>query len=143
MTWAIYAMRGPGGVRRLDDMPEGYTPPPLGATDDVIASIREAAPAVDASDPTWLRLIGPDHSVEATLGKGVEVRDVTFYIEGGDGAVGVVLGICQHLRVTPYDTESGEMLTEHSAPPSPPPLDDDEEEDASKGKRRWWRRARS
>lgn len=140
MTWAIYAMRGPGGVRRLEDVPEGYAPPSIGPAAAVIESIREAAPDLDASDPTWLRIKGPDHEIEATFGKSVEARDITFYIEGGDGAVAVVLNICRHLRVMAYDTESGEMLTENSAPPVPPPLDDDE---LAGAKRRWWQRRRS
>ena len=37
MSWAIYAMRGPGGVRRLEDIPDGYAPPPLGTADEVVA----------------------------------------------------------------------------------------------------------
>lgn len=142
MTWAIYAMRGPGGVRRLEDMPQAYRPPPLGPAARVVTLIREAVPDVDATDPTWLRITGPDYSVEATIGKGVEVRDVTFYLGGGERAIPVVLQVCRHLRVTPYDTESGEMLTESSRPPSPPPLDEDEMAGGG-GKRRWWSLRRS
>lgn len=135
MSWAIYAMRTPGGARRLDDIPDEYAPPPLGTADRVVELIREAAPQLDSTDPKWLRLTGDDHSVEVTLGKGVQVHDITFYINGGDRAVAVVLEVSRHLGVMPYDTESGEMLTEDSHPPVPPPRDDDE-----LPKRHWWQR---
>jgi len=135
MSWAIYAMRTAGGARRLDDISDEYAPPSIGTAERVLELIKEAAPDVDASDPKWLRLTGPDHSVELTMGKGVQVHDLTFYINGGERAVEVVLEVSHHLGVMPYDTESGEMLTEHSKPPVPPPLDEDER---SSGKRKWW-----
>jgi hypothetical protein len=136
MSWAIYAMRGPGGVRRLDDIPDGYSPPSLGTAEEVVALVREVVPDVDATKRSWLRMEGPDHDVEMTIGKGVEVRDVTFYINGGTASIPLVMKISSRLGVTPYDTESGNFLTEESAPPVPPPLDEDELKDG----RSWWQR---
>jgi hypothetical protein len=135
MSWAVYAMTAPASTRRLEDMPESYKPPALGTADDVVERIRTAMPDADTSDPRWLKLNGPDHSVEVTVGKGVQVHDVTFYIHNGPAAVGVVLEVCRALGVTAFDTESGELLTPASKPPEPPPLDEDE-----LPKRKWWRR---
>lgn len=135
MSWAIYALRTAGGARRLDDISDEYAPPSLGTAEEVVERIREAAPEVDTSNPKWLRINGPDHSVEVSIGKGVHVHDITFYLNGGDRSVAVVLAIAEHLGVMPYDTESGDMLTEFSKPPVPPPLDDDE---LNMGKRKWW-----
>ena len=133
--WAVYALTSPGGIRRLDDLPDGYTPPSLGTATDVVERIRTAAPELDAANPRWLRITRPDHTVEITVGKGVEVRDVTFYLSGPGAAVTVALDIAKALGVTPYDTESGEILTPASQPPVPPPLEPDE-----LPKRKWWRR---
>jgi hypothetical protein len=135
MSWAVYALTSPGGIRNLDDLPAEYAPPSLGTAADVLERIRTAAPELDASDPKWLRISGPGHTVEITVGKGVEVHDVTFYLSGPGAAVTVALDIAKALRVTAYDTESGEILTPTSQPPAPPPLDADE-----LPKRRWWRR---
>jgi hypothetical protein len=140
MSWAIYAMRGPGGVRRLDDIPDDYAPPPLGTADEVVARVREVAPDVDTSKTSWLRLTGPDHDVEMTIGKGVQVHDITFYINGGEGSIPLIMNISSNLGVTPYDTESGNFLTEESKPPVPPPLTEDEIKDA---KPKWWKFGRS
>src|SRR5258705_3714573 len=130
MSWAIYAMRGPGGVRRLEDIPDDYAPPSLGTADEVVARVREVAPDVDASKTSGLRLTGPDHDVEMTIGKGVQVHDVTFYINGGEGSIPLIMNISSNLGVTPYDTESGNFLTEESRPPVPPPLTEEEIKDA-------------
>ena len=81
-----------------------------GTRDEVTESIRQAALSVDARDPTWLLLEGPDHSIEVALGKGIQVHDLTFYIRSGDQAVAVILDICRSLAMTAYDTESGGLI---------------------------------
>jgi hypothetical protein len=48
--------------------------------------------------------------------------------------------ISARLGVTPYDTESGNFLTEESKPPVPPPLTDDE---IKANKPKWWKFGRS
>jgi hypothetical protein len=136
MTWDVYALRAPRGARSVEQFPAAYTPPPIGDPDDVVAAVREVAPHLDTSDPRWLRLDGPDHQIEIALGKGIRVQDMTFYILGGDGAVRVVLDVCRSLGITPYDTETGEVLNSESTPPSntPPPEDDEDEP------RPWWKK---
>jgi hypothetical protein len=133
-------MRGPGGVRRLEDIPEGYEPPSLGSADDVVAVVQEVAPGVDATKRSWLLLKSDDYDVEMTIGKGVEVRDITFYLNDGPRSIPVVMEISSRLGVTAYDTESGNFLTEESKPPVPPPLTDDE---IKAGKPKWWKFGRS
>ena len=134
MTWDVYALRAPRGARSVEEIPDGYTGSAIGDPDDVVETIRGVAPHLDTSDPRWLRMQGPDHDIEVALGKGIRVHDVTFYIGGGEGAVAVVLDVCRALLVTPFDTETGEVLTASSQPPAaaPPPEDDED--------RPWWRR---
>ncbi len=136
MSWAVYAMRGPGGVRRLDDIPDGYEPPSVGSSAEVVALVRELVPDVDASKPSWLALRSDEFDVEMTIGKGVEVRDITFYLNDGPRSIPIVMEISRRLGVTAYDTESGNFLTEESRPPVPPPLTDDE---IKANKPKWWR----
>ncbi|TWD81780.1 hypothetical protein FB561_2903 [Kribbella amoyensis] len=136
MSWAIYAMRGPGGVRRLEEIPEGYEPPSLGTAADVVEVVREVVPTVDASKRSWLLLQGDDHDFEMSIGKGVEIRDITFYLNDGPRSIPLVMEISRRLGVTPYDTESGDFLTEESRPPVPPPLT---EEEIKANKPKWWK----
>ncbi len=140
MSWAIYALRGPGGVRRLDELPEDYAPPSLGTADEVVEIVRAVAPGVDASKRSWLVLQGDDHDVELTIGKGVDVRDITFYLNDGARSIPLVMEISRRLGVTAYDTESGDFLTEESLPPVPPPLT---EEEIKANKPKWWKFGRA
>ncbi|GAA0940231.1 hypothetical protein GCM10009554_30760 [Kribbella koreensis] len=140
MSWAIYAMRGPGGVRRLDDIPDGYAPPSVGTTESVLDQVRELAPGVDASNRSWLVLKSDDYDVEMSIGKSVEVRDITFYLNDGPRSIPLVMEIAAKLGVTAYDTESGDFLTEESRPPVPPPLT---EEEIKANKPKWWKFGRS
>ena len=139
MSWAIYAMRGPGGVRRLEDIPDGYEPPSLGTADDVVKLVREVVPDADTSNRSWLVLRSDEYDVEMTIGKGVAVHDVTYYIDG-PRSIPLVMEISNRLGVTAYDTESGDFLTEESKPPVPPPLTEEEIKD---GKPKWWKFGRS
>jgi hypothetical protein len=147
MTWDVYALRAPG-VRSVEALPEGYEPPAIGPFDEVLALVREALPGVDATDPSWLTLRTPGYFLEIALGKSVSVHDVYFYVtveeEDPHAAVGAVLDVCRALRITPYDTESGSVLTTESGPPAFRPRTDDEDEDeAPRGLRRLFGRRKS
>jgi len=135
-TWDVYALRAPRGARSVEQIPDGYTGPAIGDPEDVVEAVRGAAPHVNTSDPRWLRLDGPDHRIEIALGKGIRVHDLTFYVTGGAGAVPVVLGVCRSLGITPFDTDTGEVLTASSQPPADAPAPDDDDHDD----RPWWRR---
>lgn len=136
MTWDVYALRAPRGARSVEQIPDGYTGPDIGDPDDVVETVRGVAPHVDATDPRWLRIEGPDHQIEVALGKGIRVHDLSFYLGPGEGAVRIVLDVCRSLGITAFDTETGEVLTEESRPPADAPGDvDDDEAD-----RPWWKR---
>lgn len=137
MTWDVYAVRA-RGVRNVEDLPAGFEPPPIGSPEEVLGRIREAAPHVQDNGSGWLRMQGPDHCVDINIGKSFQVHQVDFGIEvGGDPAPSVakVLEVCRVLKVTPYDTEAGSVLTEQSAPAEPPPPSADEESGG-----RWWQK---
>ena len=117
-------------------MPVDYEPPAVGTATDVVAKVREVVPDVDTSKPSWLALRSPEYDVEMTIGKGVEVRDITFYLNDGPRSIPIVMEISRRLGVTPYDTESGNFLTEESRPPVPPPMEPDE---IKMNKPNWWK----
>jgi hypothetical protein len=135
MTWDVYALKA-GGARSVDQIPAGYTGPDIGEPEHVLRVVRRVAPHVDATDPRWLRIEGPDHRLEVSLGKDIQVHDLSFYIYGGERCVPIVLDICSALGIAPFDTETGELLRESSRPPVYEPGDDnDDDED-----RPWWRK---
>jgi len=136
VTWDIYALRGPGGARTVEQIPEGWQPPPVGTHEEVLDRLRETVPQADLSDPTWVRIRGESWLVEAALGKAPQVHDVSFYVTGdGPEPVEAVLKVTRALRITAYDTETGEILTPESRPPVVAPPGEDEDEP----RRPWWR----
>jgi hypothetical protein len=137
MTWDVYAVRAMG-ARSVEQIPDAHTRPDIGDADHVLNVVRRIAPDVDATDPRWLRIEGPDHRIEIALGNDVRVHDLSFYIYQGDGAVPVVLDICGSLGITPFDTDTGGILTSHSTRPADAPLDEDDEDDDEA--RPWWRK---
>jgi hypothetical protein len=138
VTWDIYALRGPGGARTVEQIPQDWQPPPIGSHEEIAERLREAVPQADVTDPTWLRIRGEGWLVEAALGKAPQVHDVSFYVTGGEhpDAVGAVLRVTRALRITAYDTETGEILTPESRPPVVPPPGEDEDDEP---RRPWWR----
>ena len=134
MTWDVYAVRAPRGARTVEDIPHDFSGPDIGKPEDVVRTVSRVAPHVDASDPSWLRIEGEDHRVEVALGQGITVHDLSFFIGPGDGGGPLVLELCRSLGITPYDTETGEVLTAESRPPADVPADEDDED------RPWWRR---
>jgi hypothetical protein len=136
VSWDVYAVRGTRGARRLEDLPEPFTPPTIGTQAAVIEKVRDVAPHVEVIDSSWLRLVGSDHSIELSLGKAEQVRDVTFFIHKGDGAVAVVRSVCRSLALTAYDTETGELLRDDATAPQAAGSAEPERPTS----RRWWRR---
>ena len=135
VTWDIYALRGPGGARNIEQIHEGWAPPAIGTHEEVVESIRAAIPGADLSDPQWVRVSGEGWLVEAALGKSHTVHDVYFYVTGdGPEPVGAVLTLTRALGITAYDTESGDILTPDTRAPVVAPWDPSEDE-----QRPWWK----
>ena len=40
MTWDVYALRAPRGARSVEQIPEGYVPPDVGAPEDVLDAVE-------------------------------------------------------------------------------------------------------
>jgi hypothetical protein len=52
VSWDIFAMDLPPGVKSLDDSPDGYLPGSIGSRSAVIARIKAAIPTADFDDPS-------------------------------------------------------------------------------------------
>jgi hypothetical protein len=80
----------------------------------VISAIRQVAPHVDTTDPSWLVLQGPDHLMEVSLGKDEDVDGFTFFVRGGEGSVPLMAAIADAVGATLFDTSTGELVTAES-----------------------------
>lgn len=110
MSWDVFFMRMPPGVRTLAEVPRDFVGEPLGARAEVIATLRARLPGVDFSDPAWGRLVGPDFSIELNLGHEPVAASLMLHVRGGDGALGVVREVSEALGCPALDTTEGELI---------------------------------
>jgi hypothetical protein len=95
--WDILIQPLPAGLRTLDDIPEGYRPPPLGARDEIISRIRDRVPGVDFFYSAWGRLEGEGFSIEFHLGDDEEATSLLLHVRGDRRAISVVRDVSEAL----------------------------------------------
>jgi hypothetical protein len=110
MSWDVFVMDLPAGIKSIDEIPEGWSPPPLGKRADIIARISALYPQADFSgDPSWGTLRLPGVSIEFSLGRDEETDHFAMHVRGGDPAPHVVAHILGELgmRAVCSGSESG------------------------------------
>jgi len=112
VSWDVLVIPLPEDAASTDDLPDDYTPPPVGPLEEVLARLRRAVPDVDLADPTWGLLAGPSWSMELGIGSEDPVRSVMLHVHGsGDDVVAVALRIAGALGCRALDCSSGAFLT--------------------------------
>ncbi|MEZ4399173.1 MAG: hypothetical protein R3B06_04095 [Kofleriaceae bacterium] len=110
MSWDVLLMRLPADVASLEELPEGFVPPPLGAPAEVRAALAAAVPELDFADPSWGRITGDDFSIEVSVDADEPVGTVMLHVRGGDGALPVVGAMVAALGVSAIDCGPGTLL---------------------------------
>src|SRR5262245_31301564 len=103
MSWDIYVQDIPPSVKSVSEMPDDFEPRPLGKRDDIISRIREVVPNADFTSPSWGLIVGPDFSIEISIGDLEQVDGFAFHVRGGDLAAFVVADILCHLGLRAFD----------------------------------------
>ncbi|MFV0135121.1 hypothetical protein ACLGIH_18190 [Streptomyces sp. HMX87] len=111
MSWDVLLLRLPGDAASMEELPDGWAPPPLGRRQEVLAAVREAAPEADLSDPSWGELLGAGWSMELGMGSEDPVDTVMLHIRGrGDGVLPHVLRLADALGCKALDLSTGSFL---------------------------------
>lgn len=108
MSWDVLVQNLPP-VLSVGEIPADFAPTPLGLRrSEIIAAIESAVPGADVSDPSWLRLIGPEFHVEVSLGANEHVDHFAFHSTGAmaPGVVAAVLAVLG-LRALDPNSDSG------------------------------------
>lgn len=110
MSWDIFVQDLPRDARTTADIPDDFTPQPLGPRAQIIQRIKEVEPLADSSDVSWGNIEAPNFGIEISLGSNEELSSFAFHVRGdGVAARAVVQKILQHLdlRACDPDSESG------------------------------------
>lgn len=88
MSWDIFVQDIPADARSVGDIPNDFSPLPIGPVSRILDAIRAAAPFADFSDPTWIRLDRPGVSMEISVQNEEPIRGFAFHIRGGNASAG-------------------------------------------------------
>ena len=86
MSWDVFVLNLPSGIRSFDDIPKDFEPPPLGTRAEIIAKIMAVYPQADFSDPSWGTLKLPECWIEFSLGANEQVASFAMHVRGGEQA---------------------------------------------------------
>ncbi|MGW1464871.1 hypothetical protein ACWCPT_11060 [Streptomyces sp. NPDC002308] len=112
MSWDVLLLRLPESITSVRDLPDDYTPPPLGRLPEVLATVSRAAPGTDLSDPTWGTLLGPAWSIELGIGGDDPVDSVMLHVRGsGDDVLTPVLRLADALGCKALDCSTGDLVS--------------------------------
>jgi len=107
MSWDIYAMGGlPTNARTFKEIPSDFKATPIGGLQEVREKLIALLPGVDASDPLWLVVDGPDFSIEIGVGDEDPCEGFAFFVRGSEGAVAIVSGILAAFGMRALDAQS-------------------------------------
>jgi hypothetical protein len=106
MSWDVFVLNLPPGIKSLDDIPKDYVPPPLGTRADIIAKIKAIYPQTDFSDPSWGTLQLPECWIEFALGSEEQVTSFSMLVRGGEHAQESVAHILDTLGMHAIDPDS-------------------------------------
>ncbi|MEK7469555.1 MAG: hypothetical protein AAB074_19455 [Planctomycetota bacterium] len=106
MSWDLFVLKLPPGIKRLEELPDGFQAPPIGRREDIIKAILKIAPEADFSNPEWGTLEGPGFSIEISLGVKEILTDFAFHVRGADPAVLTIAKILDDLGLRALDPQS-------------------------------------
>ena len=113
MSWDIFVQHLPSDAESVDDIPDDYSPPPIGTRETVIRQIREVFPGADFTDPSWGLIDEPGFSIEISLSR-EELDSFALHVRGNDAAAGAVAAILRATGLRGLDSSTGEIFTEKS-----------------------------
>ncbi|WP_030786653.1 hypothetical protein [Streptomyces sp. NRRL S-920] len=112
MSWDVLLLRLPDEVTSVRQIPDDFSPAPLGRRHDVLAAVTQAVPDVDFSDPSWGELLRPAWAMELNIGSADPVDSIMLHIRGsGDEVLVAVFRLAEALGCKVLDCAEGELIT--------------------------------
>ena len=110
MSWDIFGMHLPPGIKTGKDIPADFKPAAIGLRSEIIAKIKALYPEANFSNPSRGVLMLPDCVIEFPMGDEEVVDMLSMFVRGDGGDV--VARILAHFGLRAFDTASESGLFE-------------------------------
>lgn len=108
MSWDGILMRLPEDARHMDEVPEDYDFPPVGAPEAVHAALSKALPGSEHTIGKTIFQDGTDY-LQLSYTEYEDVDCIDVYSLGGVGAARALQVICDMLGVTVVDNRTNDI----------------------------------
>ncbi len=109
MSWDITVGDFPE-VESVGDIPDAYSPGPIGLRDSVIEKIVAAIPSANFEDPSWGQIEGSGWSIEVNIGQSAICDGFMLHVRGGDGAIEAISTIVESVGARAIDCQTGDFF---------------------------------
>lgn len=110
MSWDLFIQHLPASALTVADVPDDFSPLPLGSRSHVLSVITTVFPATDVSDPTWLTLESANYSIEFGLGSEDPVTAVALHVRGDESVIAPIASLVEKLGARAVDSWTGEFF---------------------------------
>ncbi|WP_299680633.1 hypothetical protein [uncultured Tenacibaculum sp.] len=102
MSWDLF-IQDWGNVNSLDEIPDDFTPKPIGKRSEIINKMREVEPTIDFSDSSWGKLENDQFSIEFNMGDKEKLYGFTMHIRGNEMVIPCIANILSKLSLKAAD----------------------------------------
>lgn len=106
MSWDLFVQDLPPGISSTDEIPDDFSPQPIGRRNKIQQAILAAVPTADFSDPAWGNFEGDGFSIEINLGDEEVLGSFALHVRGSGDAPRVIQRILDSVNLRALDTSS-------------------------------------
>jgi len=111
MSWDIFIQDIPDDITCVDDIPDDFTPSPIGKRKDLIGKIQKDIPEANFSCSNWGNINELKYSIEINIDDNEECYSIALHIRGDEHeATAMVRRILLSLGLKAFDSKSSTGL---------------------------------
>lgn len=110
MSWDVFIQHLPASAAKVADIPDDFSPLPLGPRGPILDAIAAVFPDADLRDPAWIVVTAPSYSIELNLGPSDPVESIALHVRGDDAAIPPIAALIERLGARALDSWTGEFF---------------------------------
>lgn len=97
MSWDTFVQDVPSSAISIRDIPENFTPRPIGQYAVIVDAIVAVLPFADTTDRKWIKMDAQGVDLEISIDDTDPVESFVFHVRGGEHSVGAIAEILSRL----------------------------------------------